>query len=632
MPDDQWHVAWASDTDHDPRLVRELHVGTVTTVAWHADEQRPLLAVHTREDEGYLVRVWDVLSGEPGDLPCTDPVHRMAFARLAGVTVLVTAHSGAGLRIWDVADRQLITTVPVGEFPAIDLHLTEAGGSLHALTLDDRGRVHRWSLPDGTHLGRLDAPRTYAMWSGRRADGRTVLLTGGEGMSLWDLADGNRLPLHVPAQVRRTRSMVLATGDGRDRVTVAADFDVLVTFDPETGVLLGPPETAHRRTPRSELTGIWDAHRPPANLAVVGGVLVVPTAWRIHLGQGLPIAGPVAQSSVLTVRWQGRDLLLTAAEYDGVVALWDLDRPVERAPGHDQRVTGVAVAGPGDVVVSADEGGTVLAREAGGRLLTAPLATAVAGTRSLAAWPDGASIMAVTGAGSDHVSDGRLRRWNVSTGEPAGPPVDAHLKYVHWLSRLGGTLATFGPGQLLKLWQLTDGALLAEIRTEVRSKVTGFATGVIAGRSYAALSSYTQPLTLHALDDPAAPPIVIPRAGNDVVLALAGDRVIVARFDRERSRPRTLRAWNPAGEPAGPAVPGPADIIAAAERSWPELYVARADGTVLLLDMETGREVCAPARLSRRPGPMAVTGDGDLVAGFGSDVARLRPPAPSAAY
>ena len=626
MTDDQWHVAWAGETDRDPRLVKQLHVGAVIRVAWHAEGQRPLLAVHTREDEGYLVRVWDVRSGEPSDLPCSVPVYRMAFATMAGATVLVTAHHSDGLRIWDVAHRRLIATVQVGDHPTTDLHLAESGGRLHALTLDSRGQVHRWSLPDGAYLGRLDAPTVYAMWSGRRADGRTVLLTGGDGMSLWDLADGTRLPLRVPAEVRRARSVVLATVDGRDRVTVAAEFNVIVTFDPETGVLLGPPVTAYRKRRAGALTKIWDEDRPPANLAVVGGVLAVPTAWRVHLGEGLPLAGPVAQSKVLAVRWEGRDLLLTAAAYDGVVALWDLGRPVERAPGHDQRVTGVAVAGPGDVVVSVDEGGTIVAHEGGGRLLTAPLATAVQPTRALAAWRDGESIMAVTGAGSDDVSDGRLRRWNVTTGEPDGPPVDAHLKFVHRMSRLGETLATFGPGQLLKLWRLTDGALLAEIRTEVMSEVTGFATGVVAGRTYAALSSYTQPLTLHALDDPAAPPIVIPQAGNDVVLALAGDRIIVARFDRDRVRPRTLRAWTLAGDQAGPSVPGPADIVSAAERAWPEMYVARADATVHLLDMDTGREVCTPTRLPRRPGPMAVTGDGDLVVGHGSDVARLRPP------
>jgi hypothetical protein len=136
--------------------------------------------------------------------------------------------------------------------------------------------------------------------------------------------------------------------DGRNQVTVAADFHEIVTFDPETGDLLGPPLTAHRRRRKGGLMGLWDDSGPPANLAVIGGVLAVPATWRIHLSAGLPITGPVAHSNVLTVRWRGRDVLLTAAAYDGVVALWDLDRPVQRAPGHEQRVSAVAVAEPGD--------------------------------------------------------------------------------------------------------------------------------------------------------------------------------------------------------------------------------------------------------------------------------------------
>ena len=72
--------------------------------------------------------------------------------------------------------------------------------------------------------------------------------------------------------------------------------------------------------------------------------------------------------------------------------------------------------------------------------------------------------------------------------------------------------------------------------------------------------------------------------------------------------------------------PGPGRVRSSGASTCPTDR-ARPDKTVTLLDMGTGREVCAPLRLPRRPGPMAVTGDGDLVVGFGSDVARLRPPA-----
>ncbi|MET0425843.1 MAG: hypothetical protein ABW046_18380 [Actinoplanes sp.] len=145
----------------DPRLVRALRVGPVTGVAWH--DEGPLLAVRTREEVGHRVRVWDVLSAEPTDVPGREPPYRMAFGRLAGATVLVCAHGDDGLRIWDVAGRRALTTVPVGDRRATDVHLGESGGRLVAVTLDQRGRVHRWSLPDGTYLGGLAAPATYAL-------------------------------------------------------------------------------------------------------------------------------------------------------------------------------------------------------------------------------------------------------------------------------------------------------------------------------------------------------------------------------------------------------------------------------------------------------------------------------------
>jgi len=605
--DGPWQVSWTSDPDGDPRLVRALPVGPVTGVAWSGDGPRPLLAVETREEVGFRVRVWDLLSAEPGEVLGREPSYRMAFGTLAGETVLVSTHHTDGLRICDVAGRRAPITVPVGDFPAADLHLGESEVGLVAITHDHRGRVHRWSLPDGTYLGRLDAPTTYALWSGRRADGRLVLLTFGDGMSLWDLVAGTRLPLRVPDLAGKFHGGVLSTLG----VTVRLDSDVIVTFDPATGEVLGPRITAHYHGYPENLAKLWS--KPPAPpFAVAGGVLAVSTAWRIDLPGRPPITGPVGRSTVQTVRFAGRELLLTASAYDGVVALWDLTAPFVRAPGHTSRVTGVSLVQPGDVVVSVDAGGTIVVQGEDGSV-----ETGADFTRNVVAWRDGATLRAVTGAGKNHrVSDGRLRPWNLTTGTADGPPVPAHPKLVSWTALVDGKLVTFGPGAVLKLWRPDDLTLLAEIPNEVRSRATGFA----AGETYVALSSLSQPLTVHRLDDPAAPPVVLPQAGDDVLLAVAGERLVTAS-----SLPRTVRVWSLTGDLVLPAVPIPPGVVGAVVRAWPELYVAYADGSVTLLDLEAGREVCPPIRLPARPGPMAVTGDGDLVIGYSSAVARLRP-------
>jgi hypothetical protein len=78
----------------------------------------------------------------------------------------------------------------------------------------------------------------------------------------------------------------------------------------------------------------------------------------------------------------------------------------------------------------------------------------------------------------------------------------------------------------------------------------------------------------------------------------------------------------------GPDIRGTAEVTSAAVRSWLVAYLGRADGTVSLTDLGAGRDLCRPLLLPSRPTSMAVAAGGDLVVGFGSDIARVRPPVP----
>jgi len=93
-----------------------------------------------------------------------------------------------------------------------------------------------------------------------------------------------------------------------------------------------------------------------------------------------------------------------------------------------------------------------------------------------------------------------------------------------------------------------------------------------------------------------------------------------------------------AGDPIGVPVRSAAPIAAAAGRSWPAVYLARTDGTVSLTDLETGLDLCPAMQFPRRVTALAVIGGagadaragadadiGDLIVGFGSDLARIRP-------
>lgn len=637
-PAQGWRTHWASDTDLDPRLLLRLDVGAVTVVAWQADGPRPLLAGCLREEgpaggePRFRLRVWDVLSGVSTDLPGTGWVQCLEFTTIDGEPVLVTAHHGVGLRIWNVAQARLVATVPIGGHEVTDLHLAEIDGEVRAFIRDGL-QVHVWSLPSGESRGMLAAPEVYAMTASR-----SVLVTAGAGVSRWELGSGARVSVRVPAGVPpergRLSTVLLATVDGRDRVTVGDPSNEFVTFDPATGELLGRPLTAHVNRFGDVLMPLGrDGSERKKSIAAVGGVLAIATAGRVHLWDSgtaephaLPLTGPVARPMLLTVRWQDREVLLTASQDDGVVALWDLDRPVTRPPGHDQRITRVAVAAPADVVVSVDVAGILVARDAAdGRLVAPPLATGVQSTAALVAWPAGSEIIAATGAGTRRFSDGHLRRWSVTTGSPAGPPIKAHNGFVHWLARVTlssrEVLATSGPTTGLRLWDPATGALIGETETGIRSKQTGFAVGDLNGRPYAAISSYSQPLSLYALDDLTAPPILIPDAGNDHVLALARDHLVTAHFDR-----KGLRTWHVPGRPAGPDLSGAAEITDVAVRDWPVFYIGRSDGTVALTDVLTGADLGPPLTLPLRPVSLAVLGGGDLVVGYGSDTARVSPP------
>jgi WD40 repeat protein len=333
---------------------------------------------------------------------------------------------------------------------------------------------------------------------------------------------------------------------------------------------------------------------------------------------------------VQSVKWLGREVLLTASSYDGVVALWDLDRPVIRAPGHDEHVVDVSLLDDADVVASVDVVGTVVARRASsGRPVAAPLATEVLHTRTVALWALDRDVFATTTAGSQRVPDNRLRQWNLVTGVQQSPAevASSHLQCLA-RARVEGkdVLVTFDPQRKIRLWDPADGMVIAEIMTGLTSHASGFATGIDGGRPVVALSDGRRPLERYALDDLKAAPVIIPEAGDGSVLAVAGPFVVTGHRHRQYGPLRTVRVWDVSGQRFGTDVRGDADITAAAVRTWPSAYIGRADGTVSLTDLETGEDLCRPLLLPSRPITLTVASDGDLIVGFGSDLARFRPP------
>lgn len=331
------------------------------------------------------------------------------------------------------------------------------------------------------------------------------------------------------------------------------------------------------------------------------------------------------------MRWRGQDCLLTGSGEDGVVALWDLGVKAPPVMGNEERVTQIVLAGEPQTVVSVDRGGTIVGRRSEtGTLTVCPLATGIEHTNAVVAWSDGGQVIAATGAGSRRAPHGYIRRWNIATGSQEEPAIVADRSYVGHLglSSVAGRrmLMALGPESRLRLWDAADGRLRSEIRTVIDVRpVNGFATAVVQGRPAVVISAYYKETTAYFLDGLSPSAFAVPHVGTDFVVDLVEGRIVMGANDEKRIW-RTIRGWDLAGASLGPVVRREAGITAVALSGWPEAFVATLDRMVSLVNLETGLEVCPALRLPRTAHALAVTADGDLIAGFGSDVARFRPP------
>lgn len=646
-----WSVRWGTASDLDPRLRMRLEVGPVVAVAWAMCGERPLVAVATSDGGagGVRLRVWDPASGRSGSV-YDGQLSAMSFAQLDdGSTSLLTCHDDGLLRFWRVSGESLCgelqATVNAGRVALVDAEVVTVGDHLQVVTLDVTGRVARWRLPSGERIDVLDAPRSSRICVGTLSDGRTVVVTGGEGVSLWDLASGERMPLEGPfgyghgVPFRNVAALALSIVGGRDCLTILSAIRDLFTFDLVSGERLSSPIVKHRNQTPEDPDRVWSPAGERPRLAAVAGVLAVPTWWRVHLWDvrtGLrsqpPLAGPAARSVVRAVRWGDRDLLLTGSETDGVVALWDLSVAVERDPEHDGPVTHLAVVEETNSIVSIDDAGTMVVRDIeDGALRAGPVRTGVFGVRAFAAWAEGGEVVAATGAGSPYVYDGVLRWWDPAGGASPSRCVKVDPMVVSRIAmiELSGerVLVTFGRRGALRIWRASDGQLLSEIQTSVRGMASGFVGGYVDGRPVVAVSGGRQPVTLFVLDGSTAPPITVPGSNGEAVLGLVGSNVVTGIVhDERRSACRIIRARDISGDWRGPDVCGSAEMTTVAVAGWPLVYIGRADGRVSLTDLKSGDDRCPPMLLPVAPRSLAVTMAGDLVVGFGHDVALVRAP------
>jgi hypothetical protein len=639
-----WRTIWRSTTDLDPRLVRRWHVGPLTAVAWWSDERRPRLAVGTETPAGerheHRLRLWDVLSGQVIDLPVESRVLNVTFSPSVDGLVLVSGHYD-GARLWDVeSGTELRSRIEIGQGREVGVVETRDGTQM--VVRNGVGWVGRFWLPSGVFVRGSHLHEVGSVATGRLTDGRAVMVTAQELLSVIDLDNGELISLLAsPGRGSAVKKMALWAEDGRDRLTVIKG-DRVLTVDPVTGEPVGEPIMAHRegqnRGVMSPRTGSISGD---TELAVVGGAVAVSTRWRVHLWDphrtapaAPPLAGPVAAARLQAVHWQGRDMLLTGSQDDEVVALWGLDRPVDRAPGHEQRIVQITRAEPADVVVSVDDGALIVARDcADGRLMNRVAVPGVERPHVVAAWSDDVGPSVAIGAGNDYYPDRYLHRLNLTTGELRRPEIDLGIRMVHHVVRAEvdgqAVLVTYARNRL-QIRGTDDAEPLGETVAELGSRVNGFLAATAPdGRPVLVISTWWAGMRVYALDDLSASPLLIPEAGDDAALAVSGSHIVALQHhDSEMRRRRPghfLRVWDTSGRLLQPGVHRPSDVTHAAVRSWPQVYVAHADRTIALVDLATGRELCSPLSLPGAVISLATTRDGDLLTGIGSDVTRYHP-------
>jgi WD40 repeat protein len=640
--DHPWQIDWASRSDLDARLYLKVHSGPVTAMSWGIVGGSPLVAVSVSEslrvsdDSNERLQVWDLLSGRSSpsrSLGATSIV----FATLADGPAIVTGHENGTLRLWTVPDLLPIRSVAASDRAIVQTVVVAPKGHPEVIALDMTGNILRWPLRGDARVERFESSRSNAIFGGRTSDGRMVLISAGNEISIWDVESGYRNISWPGRTLRNIVSVVLTTVDGRDLVTVLTELKEIVSFDFGTGQQVAPTILMHKNVIPNAAMRVWSPLGRRAQLASVSGTLAVPTSWRVHLWNSStclrdkpPLSGPLAKSLVQAVRWEDREFLLTGAAGDGVVALWDLDAPVAPSIGHGERVSGLAVTADPQTVVSVDEGGTIFVRQCDdGTPVFSPLETGTEGVGALAAWVDHRELVAATGAGSNRVPDGKLRLWRMATGAPE-LVIDtrAAVAYPFAVTFLGGEncLVTLGPRGELSVWRSTDGRRVSESRTEIRSRVSGMTAGVIGDRPVVGISAFDHPITMFFLDDATSAPVRVPGTHNDLVVEIVDTYIVTGAPGGDPIGWKTIRARDIYGERLGPDITSEVDIVAVAVASWPTAYIARTDGRVSLTDLETGSDLCEPMLLARRPGAVCATANGDLLVAFGSDVAMVRPP------
>ncbi|MFF8594190.1 hypothetical protein ACF061_22600 [Streptomyces sp. NPDC015220] len=387
------------------RLVPHLHRARGALARSHADVYRHSTAHDPRRDDVTVRR--DLL-----DLDAT------VWGRPALAEALGTPPAALARPRWAVSSTafpaRLHTLPHGGEVRRVALVPVSGDGDAAeaVVTAGDDGRLRRWDVLRGRPLPAPAGGPARAPAPARLSDGRSVLVSGGDGrVFVHDLRTGGLVRSLADPDGRAVRLLTaLTVRDGAWAVTAGKGKEILF-WDLEAGRLrhaVDSPAVVVRALAAAELPG-------GGAVALAAGDEYEAMVWDLRSGRRRHTLGPhpdFVRAAATARRRDGAVVAVTGCR-DGAVLVWDLSdgRPVHALHGHGDWVTAVAAGTVGDrcLAVSGDRSGRVLVWDLDTGEPRHDLRDGH-GVITRAALGGGAAVV-VTGC-----ADGRVTVWDLATG------------------------------------------------------------------------------------------------------------------------------------------------------------------------------------------------------------------------
>ncbi|MFC8721124.1 caspase family protein [Kitasatospora sp. NPDC057198] len=351
-------------------------------------------------------------------------------------------------------------------------------------------------------------------------DGRPVAVTGGKDdtVRVWDLTTGQPVGEPLTGHTGSVDAVACTVLDGRP-VAVTGSWDNTVrVWDLATGQPVGEPLTGHTGPVDAVACTVLD-ERP---VAVTGSWDNTVRVWDLTTGQpvGEPLTGHTSPvDAVACTVLDGRPIAVTG-DWNHTARVWDLatGQPVEPPPTApasvetyvvvDGALRAVTVGPPvrtvmctlldgRPVAVSIDQEHTVRVWDLStGEPVGPPLDGHTSSVKAVACTTLEGRPVAVTGS-----RDGTARVWDLDTGEPVGSPLDGHtssVKAVACTTLEGRPVAVTGSqGDTARAWDLDTGQPVnGSFATE---NVFAMACTVIDGRAAVLVSPWGEKLEVRDL-------------------------------------------------------------------------------------------------------------------------------------